>query len=420
MNDLLIYLAFDIFSVFLISLILVRRYTLYHPLTIYLFFHIYSVTIRLIEVSGGAETMYSSSLAYSAITIDEIVRAALFADIALISFSFGTVLFDTFKRDNNLKLYISISNRIYIWVMFLCMPLGLLAFIFFRAGDASGGYIATIAQWPICLLLLGVFIKGFRWYLLLPIIFYLSYVGLQGYHRFMLVLPLIFLFSYHLMIHNKKWPSFKTVILGSIFILLFPQLKYIGSAFQDGDFNELQYRVELAFGTEESDDLAQFKGQFLDQFAGALTMTDRKGEFLYGSSLLPILTLPVPRALWPEKPGIGDHVIAIATADRPYDVQGRIITYIGEAYMNFGIYGVILVPFILSVFLTKFYHDSCSGVVNKLNRYIYLVVFSSLIQVFRDGLSSFIMFALIPNMPIILFSLLHLFFKRRLLIRNNG
>lgn len=71
-------------------------------------------------------------------------------------------------------------------------------------------------------------------------------------------------------------------------------------------------------------------------------------SFLYGSSYLAVLTLPLPRGLWPEKPGlvgglVGKTFFAGSTAGVP---PGPV----GEAYWNFGIPGVLIVFFLFGAF----------------------------------------------------------------------
>src|SRR5205807_4843680 len=93
--------------------------------------------------------------------------------------------------------------------------------------------------------------------------------------------------------------------------------------------------------------------QMLYPYADALTLDDGLCNPYFARTYLPLLTFPIPRFLWPHKPGFGDHVIAMATRSRPYDREGRTITYIAEAYLNFGIAGVILVPLVFGVVLSR-------------------------------------------------------------------
>ena len=44
--------------------------------------------------------------------------------------------------------------------------------------------------------------------------------------------------------------------------------------------------------------------------------------------------------------------------------------------------------------------------------YIYLVIMTSLLQVFRDGLSSLVMFTIVQNIPMLIIFLMHIYFGK--------
>lgn len=70
-------------------------------------------------------------------------------------------------------------------------------------------------------------------------------------------------------------------------------------------------------------------------------------DYLNGDSYLALLTLPIPRGLWPEKPGlIGGRVGAIF-----FNISAGIPPGpIGEAYWNFGVPGVVVAYFLFGAF----------------------------------------------------------------------
>ena len=69
--------------------------------------------------------------------------------------------------------------------------------------------------------------------------------------------------------------------------------------------------------------------------------------------------------------------------------------------------------------LTKWYCRATRGMFNKLDRYVYLVFFAVLIQVFRDGLTSFIMFTIVQNMPMCFVIILHFIHRKQLKVLDN-
>jgi oligosaccharide repeat unit polymerase len=141
-------------------------------------------------------------------------------------------------------------------------------------------------------------------------------------------------------------------------------------------------------------------------------MLDNKGQHYLGSSYLAMFTLPIPRLFWPGKPGLGDHIIEVSTVNRPYDREGRIITYIGESYFNFGYFGIFIVPSLLGFILSRWFNKIIKYNHNSLAICLWLFVYSSLIQVFRDGLSSLITFTIMINTPIFFVAMLTLANKK--------
>jgi hypothetical protein len=297
----------------------------------------------------------------------------------------------------------------------LCLPLGAYFFYLVRttgvvlsADSASAGYIQVISMWPIGVLGLLIFAFGFRWHLLALTAFFLGAVALQGYHRFMLILPLFYFAALYLQTQRRRWPNI-LIIAGALFVgMVFPRLKYIGQALQYGDSQEALAQFTQAFVRDkQSYTESSATEDFLDQFAGGLSLVDGNDRKFLGSTYLAIITLPIPRAWWPSKPGLADHLQEISTSGRRYDVEGRIITYLGEAYANFGYAGLIIVPLLLGYLLTAACLRATTGPMLRLGRYLYLVVFMALIQTFRDGLLSIFVFTFVHNMPMLFTWILH-------------
>jgi hypothetical protein len=148
-------------------------------------------------------------------------------------------------------------------------------------------------------------------------------------------------------------------------------------------------------------------------------MIDYYGKVYNGSTYLALVTLPIPRGLWPDKPGLADFLRDISTAERSYDKEGRIITYIGESYLNFRYWGVCLIPFALGFGLSYWCLVATTGPWLRLNRYIYAMAFMAFIQLFRDGVLSLFLFSVIQNMPALFILAAHLFLGRKLLVQDS-
>jgi len=415
-DSLLPYLILDVLVVITVIFLMFRYMAFWHPLTGYLLFHLYSFSYRLFQLISGAPMMYTSQENREAITPEEISRAMLWADIALIVFAFASWLahrnFDA-KAERPVMRRVMNPN-IARAIGICCLPIGTFILYTVKAGtidlstdNAASGYAQVAAMWPIGTLGLLVFTFGFRWYLVGLVAFFLGGVALQGYHRFMLILPLLFFVAHYLQITRRRWPTWPILVGAVCVMLIFPRLKYIGRAVESGDTQDAVALLaqSFTFGGKDKEDADS--EQFLDQFAGGLTLIDYNGRKFLGSTYLAVITLPIPRAWWPGKPGLADHMHEIATAGRPYNVEGRIFTYLGESYLNFGYVGLFLIPALVGYLLTAYCVSANAGPFQRLPRYVYLVVFMVLIQTFRDGLLSILVFTVVHNMPMLFTVILH-------------
>ena len=416
MDSLLPYFLLDVFVVIAVVVLMFRRMSFWHPLTIYLLFHVYSFTYRLLQILGGSPLMYTGQANAEAITPEEITRAMLWADAALLLFVAASwwahQVFES-KSDQPVERRV-LNLNIAKAVGLLCLPLG--AYFFYTVkttgfvasiDSAAAGYIQVMSMWPIGVLGLLIFAFGFRWHLLALTAFFLGAVAFQGYHRFMLILPLVYFAALYLQTQRKRWPGILMVVAALFVGLVFPRLKSIGASIQYGDYGNALAMVQESFGKKGNEYEVAATEDFLDQFAGGLSLIDGNDHKFWGSTYLAIVTLPVPRAMWPNKPGLADHLQEISTSGRRYDVEGRILTYLGEAYANFGYAGLILIPALLGYLLTAACVRATTGPMLRLGRYLYLVFFMALIQTFRDGLLSIFVFTFVHNMPMLFTWILH-------------
>ncbi len=416
MDSLIPFFLLDLGVVIAVVVLMFRRMSFWHPLTPYLLFHLYSFTYRLFQILGGSPLMYTGQANAEAITPEEISRAMLWADAGLILFVAASWWAHmVFEAKGNQPIERKVLNlNIAKAVGLLCLPVGAYFFYVVKTtgfvmsiDSASAGYVQVMAMWPIGVLGLLIFAFGFRWHLLALVAFFLGAVAFQGYHRFMLILPLLYFAALYLQTHRRRWPGVIMVVAAVIVGLVFPRLKYIGSSIQYGDYDNAVAMIQESFGKKKNEYEVAATEDFLDQFAGGLSLIDGNDRKFWGSTYLAIITLPMPRAWWPDKPGLADHLQEISTSGRRYDIEGRILTYLGEAYANFGYAGLILIPILLGYLLTAACLRATTGPMLRLGRYLYLVFFMSLLQTFRDGLLSIFVFTVVHNMPMLFTWILH-------------
>ena len=417
MDSLIPYFLLDVGVVALVIIVMFRRMAFWHPLTAYLLFHLYSFTYRLFQIVGGSPLMYTGQANAEAITPDEIIRAMLWADAGLFFFAAASwwahLVFEA-KSAQPVERRV-LNPNIAKAVGLFCLPLGAYFFYMVKTtgfvasiDSASAGYVQAMSMWPIGVLCLLIFAFGFRWHLLALTAFFLGAVAFQGYHRFMLILPLLYFAALYLQAHRRRWPGVVMVVAALFIGLVFPRLKSIGASIQYGDYQNAITMVQESFGKSKSEYEVASTEDFLDQFAGGLSLIDSNERKFWGSTYLAIITLPVPRAWWPNKPGLADHLQEISTSGRQYNIEGRIITYLGESYLNFGYAGLILIPALMGYILTVLCLHATAGPMQRLGRYIYLVFFMALVQTFRDGVLSIFVFTVVHNMPMLFTWILHM------------
>lgn len=73
----------------------------------------------------------------------------------------------------------------------------------------------------------------------------------------------------------------------------------------------------------------------------ALAVVPRCHDYLHGQSYYRLLFVPVPRAVWPNKPENTQRVMAQLLNPNAVEVQTSPVGIIGDLYVNFGFYGIL-------------------------------------------------------------------------------
>lgn len=397
-----------------------------HPGTPYILFHFHTVSMRLIGLAKGAMPLYANTPGwFEAVRPEEITRAALYADLAFWSvtavwvFVKSTPLATKPAPANPMRLDPRILRPILL-VAFLLGVVGLRIGAqipgvqsydgFDSASDwSSSSYLIILPSWFGLAILGHMYYYGARRITAILLATYLVLMSIQGGMRFRVIAAGLLAVSIWVERRNRRWPSRPIVISLVVLGLLFFPMKDIGRLVQKGaSLSELTETVSDS--VSEATEGSASDHLFLDEFASALTLLDMQGRRYYGSIYLPILTLPIPRALWPEKPGLSGFVTEISTRYRPMSSSGMITTYMGESYANFGVAGIFIVPPLLAYALVRFRRAAYSRPYDSLLRFFYTLLSVNLIQVYRDGLLSLIVFTFVNMMPLVLVVFAHIAF----------
>jgi hypothetical protein len=439
--DIQVAVVIDLLVICLCTVLLLKyaRLSHSHPGTIYLFFHVYTFTFRLIGVSFGAPTMFSQYMMFfEPVTLDEMVRAGLIGDASLIAMTIGWMrasvvdLRQTKKLPHQTESNPKHLKLRHIWtVVVVIFPLGLWGLWAFSSlpglesgrsefGEWQGSSWLLITQvWSGLALLALIYWYGFRWWLASPMFLYLLMMAIQGYHRFRVIIPALLLIQIYLDRKKLKWPPiYVTALLLGLIVIFFP-LKDIGRMTQEGE-NLGQIVDTSRESVNEAMYAAAPDQMFLDEFACALTLIDEHGEFYYGRTYLNVITLPIPRQWWPDKPTLADYLKDISKPWRPMAQMGMIVTFLGESYANFGVFGTLAVPFLVAYWLGRAHFKAYRSDFLSVTRFVYLLVACNLIQVYRDGLVSIIVFTLVNMMPMMLIVLLHYIGPANRVTKSSG
>jgi len=415
MRESLFFASYFDLTALLISSSLLFRYgkiSLYHPATTYLVFHFFTFTFRLIALCNGASFFLAEQLDYfTEIESDEVFRASLLADLGLISMTIAWLLEANRKQasntskssiildENALKIVLFISIPIGIWGIFsqLYIP-GLAKSQFHFGGWEHSTYIINAQNWLILSYLVIIFKYGFNKFYLIITIICLFILGLQGELRYRVLVPSIFLLFLYLHRQQRRWLSPRFVFIILVGTIIFLPMKYLGKLIQQGASTEdmiefaSEYRESLNIGAN-----ADFA--FLDMYASTLTLIDQRGVFYYGTTYLTLFLVPIPRPLWLEKPSIVQWMTDISTPSRNLKELGSIPTIYGEAYANFGYLGIIFVPFLFAKYAARWYFKILHTHSQAANLYLYLYFAAIIVQVYRDGLISVVIFLSAYNIP---------------------
>jgi hypothetical protein len=137
----------------------------------------------------------------------------------------------------------------------------------------------------------------------------------------------------------------------------------------------------------------------LDQGAITKRLADESGARFHGEPYLALISLPVPRAVWPEKPGLNEHLQKLSTPSFALAEAGAINTLHGDLYLNFGLIGIGVGGLLFGIGTSRLHRWAYSQSSKSVARFAYVLFPAVLVQVSRDGLASLILFSVVNSTP---------------------
>ncbi len=409
------------------ALFMYGRLSALHPAPVYLFFHFYTVTLRLVALALGAPPF----LMPVPISVDEIIRAALTFDAALVGatgvwlYLAGTESRATSRTSQRRRQQaLLLSPRLVRMVAWPTILIGLIGLRYLRFSDpfslvqnhaSLGGWdnstwVKQIVTWALQGSLILHYVEGFQalHVCLTVVLFALTMLSTA---RYVLVVWGIFACYIVFSKWHLRWPPLRyTIGLLFIAILWFPLKVVTASVWAGADArtvvaNAVDYLTDAMRGGSNGDTV------FLDQTAAMMSLVDARGELFYGKTFLPLLVSPVPRLWWPDKPSMNEYQHVISTPGRPMSTYGAIATLVGEGYANFSYVGGVLFPMLAAYLYGRAYFAAMQRPHQSVFRFLYLVMASMLLQVYRDGFVSGILFPASAAMPMIALAMVHWAFQ---------
>jgi oligosaccharide repeat unit polymerase len=405
-----------VFISVLIATIKTDKLTFYHPMTWFLFFHFYMVTFRMYQLF----ILDLPTLSYynSPPTLDEISFACFLADLGLIFIYLGFLL-AKYKRKKVYNFH-TINKKYFYTILAISVVVGLISmskFIFvpfidngFELQEKSLLFYAN--SWLVYSFLILIYVRGFKKIYVYSFILLTLLYAFQGESRFRLILPLIFLLSIYLKSKNMKWPKWQYMVIGLVFfVFVFSPLKRIGVLLQTGADSTIIFE-EITKSYEYTNSGKNGELMFLDMYATVVALIDNSYNVYFGETYLSVIYMFIPRSIWESKPILTQWLYDISSTNRNIGELGQIPSIFGESYANFRIFGVCIIPFLCSLFYSKFYFKIINSKHNSAELLLYLVFLSIIVQVLRDGLISLFLFTFINFFPVTILAILSIYKKK--------
>ena len=111
---------------------------------------------------------------------------------------------------------------------------------------------------------------------------------------------------------------------------------------------------------------------------------NRYSDFLYGSTYLKTILFPIPRSIWQSKP-----ISITSITGEFFGSVSLVTTFIGEMFMNFSYFGIVLLP--LFLILTEYF---LKVLFKNFHPYTRILLFFIGLMIFRMPYSDTILVAL--------------------------
>lgn len=408
-------IQWSVFAAVAIVLMIRHQLTPFHPTTFYLVFHgiVFCVRPTLIWAFNFDSVFYYMQMNPS----PEVLRTTLMvSSFALVIFAaaFSTVC-TTNKAggEDNPGPRVTPGMKKAFWMMLVIVaPLGFysvakqnLSGVHVRGVyvlTESSGYVNELQQVFVSLVVLFPFVMRWRWFSFIPLLFFIYYRAGEGHARWMMIYPVFFLLLAYLWEQRRMIPPLRLLLPLPLLFFLFANLthdRWFVQRWIHGDefVAPLVANENMSFKDRyDTMDFANF--DFLAFIVD--TIPDKTRGYNYGAQHLQLFTEPIPRALWRGKP-FGAPVTLIDW-NQFGNTLGITMSVVGDGWISYGWLGVGVNMLLYGVGLALLYNWFVLHQDHVFRGLIALLIFSILVQIFRDGsfvtIAKFLLFTIFPIM----------------------
>jgi len=396
-----------------------KRFSSLHPSLFFLGCHFYVVTLRLLAFCLGKEPI---ALFVPPLTYGEIARASIASEVGIVAMTAAWLMLPKKSTGGGHRpryLPRQFATKIAIFV-FLVGIVGLslfgwsvsAPFVDFGAWKTSA-YLTMTRSWPIWAMCILHFVHDFPRRMTIVTLFVMVAVGLNM-ARFGVIIPAIFLWLTWSTWKNDYAVGLRTVVIAVLLWLVWFPLKVVSSGVRNGQsFTAIRGETLNYFENRFSSKSGPGDTAFLDSMAAYMGLADQQNLVMWGATIAPILTSPVPRQVWPNKPVLNAYQRELSTAGRPMATYGMTAGLVGEAYVNLRFAGVFITCFLLAMGFGLMYQRVVGVRYPTSGRLIYFVLLSCVVQIYRDGLVSLVIFPLVYCSPAVILAIGNLLGKHQ-------
>lgn len=385
-----------------------------HPGVIYVCVHAYIVSFRGWALVGGAP-------AFLGIDLDSVAKAVLVADCFLVCAVLGWLAAGQ-TAERMPGSWPLVDQRRVGRVSLVAIPLGVasLLMVGYVPGLGEGSAVVTTSYqtvavlWPALALAAMIYVRGFRPWLVVPLFAYLAVLGLQGQNRFRVLIPVILIMLIYVDARGRRWPPVRFVAVGLIIAAVFIPLKQIGLEVRAGHTDLATVVETIQSSTQDAARGTSAEQALLDQEGITVRLADESEGALLGRPYLALVTLPVPRPWWPDKPTLNGYAQDLSSSQFPLAEVGGVTGLPGDMYVNFRWWGANLGAFLFGWITGRLFRRAYASPLLSTARFVYLLIAACMLQIARDGLMSIVLFVGMHALPWILIAILSVYaFRQR-------